>query len=48
MTGNISSGVATLIESTSNTELEGKEVGPVLVFLQGKNELIACGGFIYT
>ena len=48
LTGNISFGIATLIDNSASIEFENKEVVPVLTFLEGENQLIHCGGNSYT
>ncbi|MBL4796174.1 MAG: hypothetical protein JKY50_02035 [Oleispira sp.] len=48
LTGNISFGIATLIDNSSSIEFEDKEVVPVLTFLEGDSELIHCGGNSFT
>lgn len=48
LTGNISFGVAALIDNSSSIEFEDKEVVPVLTFLEGEKNLIHCGGNSYT
>lgn len=48
LTGNISFGIATLIDNSSSIEFDGKEIVPVLTFLDGGKELIHCGGNSYT
>jgi len=48
LTGNISFGIATLIDNSSSIEFDGKEIVPLLTFLQGEEELIHCGGNSFT
>ncbi len=48
LAGNISFGFATLIDNSSSIEFDGKEIVPVLTFLEGEEELIHCGGNSYT
>jgi hypothetical protein len=48
ITGNVSFAVATLIDNSASIEFEGKEVVPLLTFLENENELIHCGGSSYT
>ncbi len=43
LAGNISFGFATLIDNSSSIEFDGKEIVPVLTFLEGEEVLIHCG-----
>lgn len=48
LTGNISFGIATLIDNSTSIEFEGKEIFPLLTFIENDDELIHCGGNSYT
>ncbi len=48
LTGNISFGIATLIDNSASIEFEGKEVIPLLTFIENNDEVIHCGGNSYT
>ncbi|MEW8632247.1 MAG: hypothetical protein AB2591_19795 [Candidatus Thiodiazotropha sp.] len=48
ITGNISFGIATLIDNSASIEFDGKEIFPLLTFIENDDELIHCGGNSYT